>query len=247
MEVKSGARRGTGGGQNAYSFFVPQFRVAPEISRWQKFLFAPGELILMIRMVPVTLAAIAVVMLCGCRVSTHENGENKNVDIGTPFGSVQVKTNDKASEAAIGIAQYPGAVPVKDGDGDNSAADVNMSFGSFHLGVKAASFQTGDGQDKVLAFYRSDLSRYGEVLECSGHSAVGEPRRTSLGLTCDENKDAYPRNIQIGTGLELRTGSPQKQHIVALETKDGGTRIKLVALDLPSHFSTSSHDRSDSE
>ena len=45
--------------------------------------------------------------------------------------------------------------------------------------------------------------------------------------------------------MELRTGSELHQHIVDIEAHDGGTKIGLVDLDLPSHLSN--HDKNDSE
>jgi hypothetical protein len=189
----------------------------------------------------VAVAALVVLPLCGCHVSTHKNGNNSNVDVGTPFGSVQVKTNDNVNDAAIGITPYPGAVSVKNDD-NNKSADVNIGFGNFHLGVKAASFQTSDDRDKVVAFYKHDLARYGDVLECEHNESVDGPERTSEGLACNENKDTYPRTIHIGSGLELRAGSPQREHIVSVETKNGGTRIGLVSLELPSSL-TNSRDK----
>jgi len=179
--------------------------------------------------------SVALLLLSGCSVESHKNGKNDDVNIGTPFGSMQVKTNDNVNGASIGITQYPGSAPLK-GDHDNDSADVNLSFGSFHLGVKAASFLTPDGKDKVLAFYRKDLKRYGDVIECQGKTAVGKPERTSQGLTCNENEGATHGNVVIGKDLELRTGSPQRQHIVALESKNGGTKIGMVALELPSQL-----------
>ncbi len=178
---------------------------------------------------------MAALLLSGCHIESHKNGKNDDVNIGTPFGSMQVKTNDKASTAGIGLTQYPGSVPAND-DGNNDSADVNMSFGSFHLGVKAAGFQTPDSTDKVLAFYKNDLKRYGDIIQCQGKHSVGKPDRTSQGLTCDENSGAHHGNIEVGSGMELRTGSPQRQHIVAIESRDGGTKIGLVALDLPSQL-----------
>jgi hypothetical protein len=190
-------------------------------------------------------APLACLLLLGCRVSEHKNGNNENVDIGTPFGSMQVKTNNSGDTSAIGLAVYPGAVPVKDdGDKDSNSANVNMNFGSFHLGVKAASFQTPDQQDQVVAFYRKDLSqRYGDVIECRGSSTVGSPSRTSQGLSCDQRHNHV--NTSDSDDLELRSGSEQHQHIVGLETRNGGTKIGLVALDLPSHLSD--HDGKDTE
>lgn len=186
--------------------------------------------------------SLSVLLLSGCNVETHKDGKSDNVSIGTPFGSVKVKTNENVSTASIGISQYPGSVVYqdKDKDKDTDSADVNMSFGSFHLGVKAASYETPDSRDKVLAFYRNDLKRYGEVLQCQENAAVGKPDRTSQGLTCDENDRGKHGRVESGSDLELRAGSPQRQHIVGLESRDGGTRIGLVALELPQQMHTHS-------
>lgn len=192
------------------------------------------------------LTAAACLLLAGCRVSHNRHGDGDNVQIGTPFGSMHIKTDKDANVAGIGLATYPGAVPVKDNDGkDKDAADINLSFGDFHLGVKAASFQTADAPTKVEAFYRNDMARYGQVLKCEGSHPVGEPTRTSQGLTCNDKHGKHEFHVNDednGEHAELRAGSPEHMHIVGIEAKDGGTRIGLVALDLPGH-----HDASDSE
>ena len=203
-------------------------------------------------------APVACLLLTGCHVTENEHGDKKSVNIGTPFGSMKVHTSNTADTSAIGLAAYPGAVPINDSDDDGNAANVDMSFAGFHLGVKAASFQTPDSQDKVLAFYRQDLAtRYGDVIECRGHSAVGTPTRTSQGLTCSDSEgshiktsDGHSKGVAIMSGdsssdVELRAGSAQHFHIVGVEPHDGGTRIGLVALDLPSRLS--GHDNKDSE
>src|ERR1700742_2819528 len=110
---------------------------------------------------------LLVTVLSGCHVTSHKNGDSDNDRIGTPFGSIQVKTNDNVEASGIGITPYPGAQIVKK-DKDNGAADVDMNFGNFHLGVKAVSYTSSDPTDKVLAFYRRDLGKYGVVLECNG-------------------------------------------------------------------------------
>ncbi len=189
-------------------------------------------------------------VLVGCRVTSHKDGNNDNVDIGTPFGSMQVKTNDNVDTAGLGITPYPGAQMVKK-DKDNGAADVNMSFGSFHLGVKAVAYMTPDNEDKVLAFYKKDLGRYGDVLHCEGKHTIGEPTRTAEGLTCDFDGKSNGHVVwstdddKDSDKNELRAGSKQHQHIVAVETKSNGTKIGLVALDLPTNLS--SGDKKDSE
>lgn len=192
------------------------------------------------RLFALTVAAALPVVLAGCHVTEHHNGGNgDNVSIDVPFASVHVKTDKQTDTAALGMAVYPGATPLKEhGDKDTDSADINLSFGDFHLGVKAASYQTGDSTDKVEAFYRKELSRYGDVIKCKGHQPVGEPTRTSQGLTCEDNdKSGHHNQLNVNASddgnPELRAGSPQHEHIVGLEAKNGGTKIGLVVLDLP--------------
>jgi hypothetical protein len=200
---------------------------------------------------PLAATAVLLVTLTGCNVSSDKHGDKNNVQIGTPFGSMHIKTDNGTDTSAIGIDLYPGAKPYKDSDekdDDSNSADINLSFGDFHLGVKAASYITPDNQDKVIAFYKKDLARYGEVLTCRGSSTIGTPDRTSQGLTCadkDHNHITTGSDVKINGSvssddLELRAGSDQHQHIVGIKSKDGGTKIGLVALDLPSHLG--SHD-----
>lgn len=205
-------------------------------------------------------APLACLMLSGCHVTEDDHGDHKNVSIGTPFGSMKVNTNKNGTDTtSIGITAYPGATPINDKDDDNSNnANVSMSFGPFHLGVKAADFQSSDPSDKVIAFYQKDLAeRYGSVIECRGHDTVGSVDHTAQGLTCKDNehthiktRDDHSKGIAIMSGdsatdIELRSGSPQHLHIVGVEPRDGGTRIGLVSLDLPSDLSD--HDSKDSE
>jgi hypothetical protein len=196
---------------------------------------------------PLAAGTLACLLLSGCHVTNNKNGNKDNVDIGTPFGSMQVKTDNGSDTSAIGLSAYPGAVPVKeDNDKNANSADINMSFGGFHLGVKAAGFQTTDSQDKVLAFYRKDMAKYGDIIECKGGTAVGQPTHTAQGLTCNTSHNDNVHTFSAdGSSVELRAGSELHQHIVGLEQKDGGTKIGLVMLDLPSHLMT--HDKSESQ
>ncbi len=191
------------------------------------------------------LSSLLCLTVAGCRVTNHKNGNNDNVDIGTPFGSMQVKTNDDVDTARLGITPYPGAHVVKK-DKDNGAADVNINFGSLHLGVKAVNLITTDAPDKVIAFYKKDLARYGVVLQCVGSRTIGEAKHTAEGLSCSDGDRSHGTHFTWNNNNdsdkdELRTGSKQHQHVVAVESKDGGTNIGLVALDLPGEFTHGDH------
>lgn len=183
-------------------------------------------------------AGAALWPLAGCRISHHGSVSGKDVDIDVPFASMHVKTAHDADVAGIGLTTYPGAVAVKDNDHkDNDNAAVDLNFGDFHLGVKAAEYQTADSPEKVEAFYRQDMARFGDVLTCLHNHAQGEPSRTAQGLTCNDDETNHHNHIRAQVEgekeLQLRAGSPAHQHIVGIESKDGGTRIGLVMLDLP--------------
>ena len=133
-------------------------------------------------------------------------------------------------------------------DDNHKSADVHLGFGEWELRVRAVSYDTSDSEEKVTAFYKKALGRYGNVITCQGNAPVGTPATTSEGLTCadDKNKDSRCRygqfqgryeQIQTQEGLELKAGSKRHQHIVGFEEpKDGKTRFALVALDLPAEL-----------
>jgi hypothetical protein len=178
--------------------------------------------------------------LAGCRIHTEKdaNGKDKKVQIDTPFGGIHVNT-DQTTAADLGLPVYPGATAVM-GDDNHKSADVRMGFGEWQLRVKAVSYQTADSQDKVTAFYKKALGRFGNVITCQNNAPVGTPAITTEGLTCSD--DGKHDNVKIDQGdyhfgkgnLELKAGSKLHQHIVGFESpKDSQTRFALVALDLP--------------
>jgi hypothetical protein len=192
--------------------------------------------------VVVAIIITALGMITGCRIESDKKNGNENVKIATPFGGMTVKTNDAAVVDGLGLPVYPGAELVKK-DKNNGAADVNMSFGSFQLRVKAASYRTQDSPDQVTAFYRKALGRYGDVVQCQNDKPVGSPTRTAEGLTCDNEKNnhVYVNDDESGK-TELKAGSKQHQHIVAIDPEGHGTKFGLVALDLPGHLSFGDKD-----
>jgi len=180
--------------------------------------------------------------VAGCRVHVDKdaNGQEKTVQIDTPFGGVHVNT-DQTSAADLGLPVYPGAQQVKDDD-KHKSADVHIGFGEWQLRVRAVSYSTPDTQEQVIAFYKKALGRYGDVITCQGTDPVGTPTQTAEGLTCANDKG---NNVQIDrsdfgaskNGLVLKAGSKRHQHVVGFgDPKGGRTEFALVALDLPSQL-----------
>lgn len=196
-------------------------------------------------------AMSALLATAGCHVQVDKSkgGEEKSVKIDTPLGGLHVRS-DQTSAADLGLPVYPGAQIAPDREGDKSA-DVHMGFGQWQLRVKVVTYQTPDDQKKVLAFYRNAMGRFGDVIECDGHTPVGSPAVTSEGLSCHEEGNVHVQThgdlngIDDDSGLTLRAGSKHHQHILAFKTTSEGTKYSLVELELPEGLDNSSDAKSD--
>lgn len=194
---------------------------------------------------------LGLISLAGCRVNVDKgaNGEEKRVQVDTPFGGIHVNT-DQTTASDVGLPLYPGATLFVNND-KHKSADVHMGFGEWQLRVRAVSYGTTDDADKVAEFYKKALGRYGDVITCKNKQPVGTPTATSEGLTCaddsnkgvnvnvnDDDNDSNGKkgaHWDIHEGLELKAGSKRHQHIVGVQDQkeDGKTVFALVALDLP--------------
>jgi len=170
-------------------------------------------------------AILTALLLQGCslNVKKGKNGEDKNVDIDTPVGGIHVSKG--ANEADVGLPVYPGArLKQDDHDGDDKSANVNISGFGFGLKVVALDYQSDDSPAKLVAFYKDQLKKYGKVLEChTAHLNVNpdfkESDHGSHELTCEGSS---------GSNVELKVGTKENQHIVAVEPDGKGSSFSLV-------------------
>ncbi len=176
-----------------------------------------------------TLASLAFFVLpaCDVNVKKESNGRDKQVDISTPVGGIHVSQQADASD--VGLALYPGAhLKQKDLDGSDKSANVNISGFGFGVKVVALDYESSDSPAKIMAFYREQLKKYGNVLEChySGHYNVNtdfdshdSADSKSNDLTCEDNH---------GGNVELKVGKKDDQHIVEVEPEGSGSSFALV-------------------
>lgn len=168
--------------------------------------------------------AIAVLILSGCSVNVKKgnDGEDKKVDIKTPFGEIHV---DKAADARdTGLAVYAGARPKpKSHEGDEKSANVNISTSAFALKVVAVEYESDDPPNKIAAFYQNELKKYGTVLEChTSHRGHWGPDHNhgSEELKCEGD--------DRGNTIELKAGTRSNQHIVSIDPQGKGSDFALV-------------------
>jgi len=186
---------------------------------------------------------------CHVEVDKGKNGEDKNVRIDTPLGGLHVRA-DQTTAIDLGLPVYPGAQISPDHEGDKSA-DVHFGFGQFQMRVRVVTYETPDPKDKVIAFYKNAMGRFGEVLTCDGSQPVGTPTATSEGLTCREDSHAHVSfndngdSVSDDSGLTLRAGSRHHQHILAIKKGGTETRYSLIELQLPTGLDQSASKGSD--
>jgi hypothetical protein len=160
---------------------------------------------------------------CSINVKKEQDGQDKQVDISTPVGGIHVSKG--ANVADVGLAIYPGArLKQNDSDGNDKSANVNISSFGFGLKVVAMEYQSDDSPAKLVAYYKDQLQKYGKVLECrTSHFEVNPDIKgsdhESHELTCEGSS---------GNNVELKVGTKENQHIVAVEPDGKGSSFSLV-------------------
>jgi hypothetical protein len=177
----------------------------------------------------------ALIVLPGCSVNVKDkdkNGESR-VDIKTPMGDIHV--NEQPDIRETGLPLYAGAKPAaKDNGDDKKSANVNISAMGFALRVVAAEFQSDDSPEKVIAYYNKELQRFGKPIQCHGRWTGGDVNAEMHGKDKDDkDKDngAKPvscRDNGSGDSVELKVGTEDNQHIVAIKPDGKGTKFALV-------------------
>ena len=172
------------------------------------------------------LLVVLVVAVGAMAQKSNDDSQEHHLNIRSSAGDLHVGNDIDAHE--IGLPLYPGARIHKH---DTSQGNANLSILTEAFGFKllVANYDSDDTPDKVIAFYREKLKRYGKVLEChatkidSGIDINGDDDKShSKDLKCEgENK---------GSVLELKAGTQDNQHVVAIEpgANGKGTTFALV-------------------
>lgn len=160
---------------------------------------------------------------CSINVKKEKDGHEKQVDINTLVGGIHVSKN--ANPEDVGIPIYPGARLREKEDGNDKSANVNINSFGFQLKVVALEYESDDAPAKVLAYYKDQLKKYGNVLQCHTSSLHVNTQGKkwhdgdSHELTCESDS---------GSDTELKVGTRENQHIVAVEPSGNGSNFSLV-------------------
>jgi len=163
--------------------------------------------------------SLALAGFCTVPLSSQDSSsQDKNLDIRSPIGDLHAGGDADAKK--VGLPLYPGA-RLKSDDENRNQANLSILTEAFGLKLVVANYISDDAPGKVIDFYREKLKRYGKVLECHSQKHGGDvdvhddnkDSSKSKVLKCDENS---------GPVTELKVGTEDNQHIVAVEPPDSG-------------------------
>lgn len=112
--------------------------------------------------------------------SRIRHGDNGNVRIDSPFGTVETTNDPKEAARNVGVDVYPGATVVNGGG-------ANVSFGNMH--TSAAEFESSDPVDAVTKFYQSRYPNANMTTAENGRSTIVSGDKNNLLTISIEERD----------------------------------------------------------
>lgn len=146
-----------------------------------------------------------------------DSGANKSDN-----DSIGFIASKNASAKEIGLPLYPGSRRHKDESDDSSSVQLGAWGGSYGFKIAVLKMESDDTPDKVAAFYRKALSKYGKVLNCSDPgAATAQKDKSSNALDCDSDHPETGETV-------LKSGTKEMQHIASVKTNGSGSVYDLV-------------------
>jgi hypothetical protein len=153
---------------------------------------------------------------------------DKSFDVRSSVGDMHVGKDADAQKQ--GLPLYPGARPKQ--EKDNDPLNFGIVTESFGVKLMVAKYESDDPPAKIIDFYRGKLKKFGKVLECHSQKHSGSVEVN------DDSKDDEDKNKELkceqdsGPVVELKVGTEDNQHVVAIEPGDTskGSTFALVYL-----------------
>jgi hypothetical protein len=133
-----------------------------------------------------------------------------------------------ATSKEIGLPLYPGSRRHKDDSDDSSSIQLGAWGGSSGFKLLVLKMDSDASPDKVTAFYRKALSKYGKVLNCSD---AAEKNKSSDGLDCEADHADKDETV-------LKSGKKDAKHIVSIKSNGSGSVYDLVYVEAKGSLSS---------
>ena len=136
-----------------------------------------------------------------------------------------------ADAADVGLPAYPGATKQASNGSDTKGFRFGVWSESFGFKLAVVGYRSEDSVDKVAAFYREAMGRFGPVLECTHGAGKSEERRR------DDDKSAKNRpvtcsddSVEAGSRL-FKVGTQRSQRVVKVKPWRDGASFELVRVE----------------
>ncbi len=138
-----------------------------------------------------------------------------------------------ADAADVGVPAYPGAVKKAETSGDPSGFSFGIWGQSFGIKLAVVSYRSSDGVDKVAAFYRDALAKYGPVLDCS--RSAGKP--DAAPKSPEQKKADHDKPVTCGDdtiepgGRLYKVGTNGAQRVFKATPWHEGAKFELLRIE----------------
>jgi hypothetical protein len=161
-------------------------------------------------------------------ISAQDQDSDKSLDVRSSVGDLHVGKDADASKA--GLPVYPGARPQN--KENNDPVNLALSIDNFGMKLIVAKYESDDPAEKVLAFYRDKMRKYGKVLECHSTNEKADfhsddDKNGSKALKCEGDNTGPVRELKVGTEDNAR--------IVAIQDPQGSKRTTFSIVYLRKH------------
>lgn len=156
--------------------------------------------------------------------SDHAN-QDKNFDVHSSVGDLHVGKDADARSA--GLPLYPGARRRHE-EKDSDPLNFGVLTESFGIKLVIAKYDSDDAPGKVIDFYRDKLKKYGKVLECHTSEHGSNIRADTNQRTDKHSQQLTCEGDNVGPVTELKVGTEDNQHIVAVQPNDTGKGTEFV-------------------
>ena len=162
---------------------------------------------------------------CAAQPQNTDSAKDKHLDVQSSVGDLHMGNDADARKA--GLPLYPGA-RLRHDEENGDALNLGVLTDAFGIKLVVAKYDSEDAPGKVVDFYREHLKKYGKVLECHRSKHDGDAH-------ADVNDDQHSKELKCegdntGPVTELKVGTADNQHVVAIEPHDGhgGSTFALV-------------------
>src|SRR5258707_12753467 len=160
------------------------------------------------------------------------SSQDKNFDVRSSVGDLHIGSDADARKT--GLSLYPGA-RLKPDDQKQNKVNLGLLTEAFGFKLVVVNYDSDDAPAKVIDFYRDKLKKYGKVLECHSRKHGGDVDVNNVDVNNDDKDSQKSKELKCegdntGPVTELKVGTEDNQHVVAIEPTDGhgGGNLPLV-------------------